>query len=201
MVLMKVAAVGIQSTNHGPFVLLKDADEEVALLIGIGYFEATQISMKLEHQEPPRPMTHDLLKSVLDALGAKVSKVSVNRLVQNTFYAQITLETSEAVLAIDSRPSDAIALALRVEAPIYVAENVLDQVGIRVKGTGEGQKITPEQIEQAEDAPAIPKTSELGQKIGVLNLRLKQAVEQEDYEQAAVIRDEIRELERVLEGN
>ena len=198
MVQMKVVAVGIEPTNHAPFVLLKNEEEEMALLIGIGIFEATQISMKLEHQQPPRPMTHDLLKSVLDGLGAKVSKVFVNKLAQDTFFAQITLEMSGAVVEIDSRPSDAIALALRVEAPIYVAEDVLDQAGLRVKGTGEEGEMIPG---QPDVSPAVSKAAKLGKKIGVLRVRLKKAVEEEDYETAAAIRDEIREFEQVLEGN
>ncbi|MCK5527922.1 MAG: bifunctional nuclease family protein [Candidatus Latescibacteria bacterium] len=198
MVQMKVVAVGIEPTNHAPFVLLKNEEEEMALLIGIGIFEATQISMKLEHQQPPRPMTHDLLKSVLDGLGAKVSKVFVNKLAQDTFFAQITLEMNGAVVEIDSRPSDAIALALRVEAPIYVAEDVLDQAGLRVKGTGEEGEMIPG---QPDVSWAVSKAAKLGKKIGVLRVRLKKAVEEEDYETAAAIRDEIREFEQGLEGN
>jgi bifunctional DNase/RNase len=201
MVQMKVVAVGIEPTNHAPFVLLKNEEQKMALFIGIGIFEATQISMKLEHQQPPRPMTHDLLKSVLDGLGAKVSKVFVNKLAQDTFFAQITLEMNGAVVEIDSRPSDAIALALRVEVPIYVAEEVLDQAGVRVKRAGEGGEMIPEQIGHPDVSPALSKAAELGKKIGVLRVRLKKAVEEEDYETAAAIRDEIRGLEKPAEGN
>ncbi len=201
MVQMKVVAVGIEPTNNAPFVLLKNEEQKMVLFIGIGIFEATQISMKLEHQQPPRPMTHDLLKSVLDGLGAKVSKVFVNKLAQDTFFAQITLEMNGAVVEIDSRPSDAIALALRVEVPIYVAEEVLDQAGVRVKRAGEGGVTIPGQAGQPDVSPVVSKAAELGKKIGVLRVRLKKAVEEEDYETAAAIRDEIRGLEKPVEGN
>ena len=201
MVQMKVVAVGIEPTNHAPFVLLKNEEQELALLIGIGIFEATQISMKLEHQQPPRPMTHDLLKSVLDGLGAKVSKVFVNKLVQDTFFAQIALEMNGAVVEVDSRPSDAIALALRVEAPIYVAEEVLDQAGVRVKRAGEEGETIPGKAGHPDVSPVVSKAAELGKKIGVLKVRLKKSVEEEDYETAAAIRDEIRGLEKPAEGN
>lgn len=202
MVQMKVIAVGFEQTSNSPFVLLKDEDQGIVLLIGIGIFEATQISMKLENREAPRPMTHDLLKSVLDGLGAKVSKIFVNALAQDTFFAQITLEMNGSILEIDSRPSDAIALALRVDAPIYVAEHVLDQAGIRVKeGIGEQGEMILEQAEQPEVSPADSKAMELGKKIGVLKVQLKKSVEGEDYEKAASIRDEIRELEKSVEGN
>ena len=201
MVQMKVVAVGIEPTNHAPFVLLKNEEDEMALLIGIGIFEATQISMKLEHQQPPRPMTHDLLKSVLDGLGAKVSKVFVNKLAQDTFFAQITLEMNGVVVEVDSRPSDAIALALRVEAPIYVAEEVLGQAGVRVKGAGEEGETMPGKVGHPDVSPVVSKAAELGKKIGVLRVRLKKAVEVEDYETAAAIRDEIRGLEKSAEGN
>ncbi len=201
MVQMKVVAVGIEPTNHAPFVLLKNDEQEMALLIGIGIFEATQISMKLERQQPPRPMTHDLLKSVLDGLGVKVSKVFVNKLAQDTFFAQIMLEMNGDVVEIDSRPSDAIALALRVEVPIYVAEEVLHQAGVRVKAAGEEGEMIPGQVGQPDGSPVVSKAAELGKKIGVLKVRLKKAVEDEDYEKAAAIRDETREFEQVSEEN
>jgi len=201
MVQMKVAAVGLEPTSNAPFILLKDEEQGIVLLIGIGIFEATQISMKLENQEPPRPMTHDLLKSVLDGLGAKVSKIFVNALAQDTFFAQITLEMNGSVVEIDSRPSDAIALALRVQAPIYVAEEVLDQVGVRVKEIGEQDEIILEEAEQPDVSPADSEAMELVKKIGVLKVQLKKAVEDEDYEKAAGIRDEIRKLKKGTEGN
>ena len=106
-----------------------------------------------------------------------------------------------AVVEVDSRPSDAIALALRVEAPIYVAEEVLGQAGVRVKGAREEGETIPGKAGQLDVAPVVSKAAELGKKIGVLKVRLKKAVEEEDYETAAAIRDEIRGLEQGLEGN
>jgi bifunctional DNase/RNase len=124
---MTVRGIALDPITNMPIIILKDVDERKALPIWVGIFEANAIALELEKVTTPRPMTHDLLKSVLDGLGVTVRQVIVNDLKDNTFFAVIELNSNGAVINIDSRPSDAIALALRVNAPIFVAENVVAQ--------------------------------------------------------------------------
>ena len=127
MIQMTVRGIALDPITNMPIIILKDVDERKALPIWVGIFEANAIALELEKVTTPRPMTHDLLKSVLDGLGVTVRQVIVNDLKDNTFFAVIELNSNGAVINIDSRPSDAIALALRVNAPIFVAENVVAQ--------------------------------------------------------------------------
>lgn len=124
---MKVRGIAVDPNLKTPAVILTDDDEKRYLPIWIGVAEATAIFIQLNEQTLPRPMTHDLLKSVIDALGAKVIKIVVNDINQNTFFARIVLETPSngEKFDIDARPSDAIALALRTNSPIFVAEKVV----------------------------------------------------------------------------
>ncbi|MGQ9630854.1 MAG: bifunctional nuclease family protein [bacterium] len=125
MVEMEVKGIAIDSRTMLPVMVLKDAEEKRILPIWIGGFEAQAIIMQLEGVKPPRPMTHDLLTNILGTIKAKVSKVLVTELRDNTFYAVITLQTETDTYEIDARPSDAVAIALRNDAPIYVAESVI----------------------------------------------------------------------------
>jgi len=122
---MKVAGITVDPFTNTPIVILKDLEEQDVLPIWIGLLEASSIATALENVQTPRPMTHDLLKSVLDNLGAKVVKIEVNDLRDNTYYAVIHLHFKDKRLVLDARPSDAIALALRVHASIFVDENVI----------------------------------------------------------------------------
>jgi bifunctional DNase/RNase len=122
---MKVAGITVDPFTNTPIVILKDLEEQDVLPIWIGLLEASSIATALENVQTPRPMTHDLLKNVLDVLEAKVFKIEVNDLKDNTYYAVIHLEVNGQRLTIDSRPSDAIALALRVGASIFVDELVI----------------------------------------------------------------------------
>jgi len=127
MIEMKVRGIAVDPNLKTPAVILTDDDEKRYLPIWIGVAEATAIFIQLNDQSLPRPMTHDLLKSVIETLGAKVVKVLVNDINQNTFFARIFLEQGEGgeKIEIDARPSDAIALALRTRSPIFVAEKVV----------------------------------------------------------------------------
>ena len=188
--------MGVEPTSKWPFVLLKDDESGMVLPIGIGFFEANQISMKLENREPPRPMPYDLLRSILEQLGVTVEKVVVNALAQNTFFALITLKVNGQTLEIDSRPSDAIALALRVQAPIYVAEEVMEEAGVQMKEQEDVQLETPLEEVSSTSTAEPSEEEELDKRIGVLRLKLQKAVESENYEEAAKIRDELRALEK-----
>ena len=125
MLQMVVKGLTLDPLTNMPIVILKDVEGNRALPIWIGTFEANAIALEMERVTTPRPMTHDLIRNILEGLKAKVSRIVVNDLRDNTFYAVIFLAVNGAEVAIDSRPSDAIALALRVKAPIFVAEKVI----------------------------------------------------------------------------
>jgi hypothetical protein len=129
MVEMKVQGLVFDSETNQSIVILKEEATGRTLPIWVGIFEANAITMGIEHTYTPRPMTHDLLKNIIEGLQAAVRKIMVTELKANTFYAVVILESEGRQVEIDSRPSDAIALALRTQAPIYVAEKVLDAAG------------------------------------------------------------------------
>jgi len=129
LVEMRVAVVTHDPNTNRPVLILKNEDEGKILPIWIGPYEAYAIMMAIEGVEPTRPMTHDLIKNLLQAMDAQVERVVVNDLADNTFYARIVVETREATLEVDARPSDAIAVALRAAAPIYVTKEILDAGG------------------------------------------------------------------------
>ena len=122
---MKVKNLVLDPLSNMPMIILRDEDDKRSLSIWVGLPEANAIALELEKIPTQRPMTHDLIKNILEAVEARVSKVVVTDLRENTFYAVIHLRLGTTDLTVDSRPSDAIALALRVEAPIFVAEAVL----------------------------------------------------------------------------
>lgn len=122
---MKVTGLVMDPQTNTPILILKDLQEKVSLPIWIGLLEATSIATELEKIQFPRPMTHDLLRNCLDHLNVRVERIEVCDLRNNTYYALIYLRDEEKVSSIDARPSDAIAIALRTNAPIYVKEEVL----------------------------------------------------------------------------
>jgi uncharacterized protein len=123
---MTVAGITLDPTNNMPIVILKDVENKVAIPIWIGLVEASAIATEIEGVELARPMTHDLLKSVLETLGGKLDHIAVSDLRDNTFYALLFIERGDEMLKIDSRPSDAIALALRTRSDLFVAQKVID---------------------------------------------------------------------------
>jgi uncharacterized protein len=122
---MVVKGLTLDPLTNMPIIILKDVEGNRALPIWIGANEANAIAMEMERITTPRPMTHDLIRNILEGLKAKVSRIVINDLRDNTFYAVIFLTVNGTEVAIDSRPSDAIALALRVKSPIFVAEKVI----------------------------------------------------------------------------
>jgi uncharacterized protein len=131
---MLIYGVSFDLVGKQPIVLLKTAEGNKFLPIWIGHPEAAAILMKLQSQAPPRPMTHDLLSDMLEQLGAQVTRITVTELRENTFYAQITLQQDGSEIEVDSRPSDAIALAIRAEAPIFAADRVIEESAIEFEG-------------------------------------------------------------------
>lgn len=125
---MKIKGLMIDPVSNMPIIILKNPTGESVLPIWVGIFEANAIAMQMENIISPRPMTHDLLKNVIDAFGAAIQRIVITDLKENTFFASIFLERNEAgEVCIDSRPSDAMALALRADAPIFVEQSVLDK--------------------------------------------------------------------------
>ncbi|MBN1282513.1 MAG: bifunctional nuclease family protein [Proteobacteria bacterium] len=124
---MKVTGLTIDPFTSMPIIILKDMEEKCALPIWIGLIEASAIATEIEHIELSRPMTHDLLKNVFDAVGISVIRVEVSDLADNTFYARLILTQQGREFVMDSRPSDAIAVALRSGSPIFVARGVIDK--------------------------------------------------------------------------
>ena len=127
---MSIYGVSFDMVGKQPIVLLRTLDGTKFLPIWIGHPEAAAILMKLQGTPTPRPMTHDLVTDMLGELNASVARVAVTELRENTFYAQITLQVNGSEIEIDSRPSDAIALAVRADAKIYVADEVIDDSAI-----------------------------------------------------------------------
>ena len=177
------------STGGAYAILLKEVGGNRRLPIIIGAFEAQAIALEIEGIKPPRPLTHDLLKNIIDNLSAAVIEIIVDELRENTFYAKIIMDVSSVTNEIDSRPSDAIALAVRAQAPIYVAETVM-QAAAFVPSDETGKQTEPAHRETADEE--IPKTKEA--KIASLQNKLKEAIEAEEYERAAKIRDDIQRL-------
>jgi len=176
------------STGGAYAILLKEIEGTRRLPIIIGAFEAQAIALEMEGIKPPRPLTHDLLKTLVDNLGANVVEIVVNELKENTFYAKIILEASGLTNEIDARPSDAIALAVRTYAPIFVNELVMsaaafipsDETDIAGFGTSDLES----------DKRPMSKEAQLA----ALQDKLREALESEEFERAAKLRDDIKRL-------
>jgi bifunctional DNase/RNase len=203
---IQVDIVGLSATPTGPSsyaLILKEVGGDRRLPIIIGSFEAQAIALELENVKPPRPLTHDLIKNILDGLGVSMIEVVVTDLRDGTFYAKIYLELNGLTYEIDSRPSDAIAVALRCGAPIYVNEEVMEEAGFAPE-----EETSAEEIEEEEENPSLsdedvteppapkrtPKPTSKEEKLAELQRQLEEAIKKEDYERAAKIRDEIRRL-------
>ena len=161
MLEMTIDSIRVSPMNYQRVVILKEKDADRYLPIWIGPAEADAIAVKLQDLSVPRPLTHDLLRTIIDTLGASIQHILVNDLQNDTFYAKITIQANGATKELDCRPSDAVALAVRAEVPIYVEESVLDKAGILLdKETG--KPIGAEDGESSgEEKPAEMKEEEL----------------------------------------
>jgi hypothetical protein len=177
------------ATGGAYAILLKEVDGKKRLPIIIGAFEAQAIALEIEGIKPPRPLTHDLLKQLTDSLGGTVLEIFIDELRDNTFYAKIILEVSGFSQELDARPSDAIALAVRTQAPIFVSETVMEAAAF-VPSEETDESTTSDQSTATESK--IPPSKEA--KLASLQNRLREAIEGEEYERAAKIRDQIKNL-------
>lgn len=202
LVRLNIKGISYSQTQNGAYALiLSEVEGERKLPIVIGAFEAQSIAIALEKEiRPPRPLTHDLFKNFSDRFEIVVKQVIIHKLVDGVFYSSLICERDKIEEIIDARTSDAIALALRFQAPIFTYKNILDKAGIYLKGDSseEEEKENQEkeniivdelfsnEIEMKSNDPDYKKLS-----LNELNNMLDQAVKNEDYEKAARLRDEI----------
>lgn len=203
LVKLTIKGISYSQTQNGAYALiLNEVDGDRKLPIVIGAFEAQSIAIALEKEiRPPRPLTHDLFKNFAERFDIVVKQVIIHKLVDGVFYSSIICERDKIEEIIDARTSDAIALALRFNAPIFTYKNILDKAGIYLKANpAEGEK-----AEESDDVLSTPETfgmetSRAGDTYAQLSLselheQLQNAVQDEDYEKAAKIRDEISKRE------
>ncbi|MGA2547506.1 MAG: bifunctional nuclease family protein [Rectinemataceae bacterium] len=195
----------VAQTDQGNVVLVRPKGSELAVPIFIGQLETQSILIGMGGVDVPRPLSHDLVLSVVSSLHAEVTRIEIHDLREGTFYARLVLRAEDRDLVVDARPSDAIGIAVRAGCPVFIAESVIEEAGISVNlvaglQVGEAEARAPSTgSESASDARSpgfgivVPASSEAA----ILRLRaeLESAVADEDYERAASIRDKLRELE------
>ena len=190
-VLVDILGLSTNPASGGAYALiLREVNGNRRLPIIIGASEAQSIALEMEGIKPPRPLTHDLMKNIIAAFGAELSDILIDDLRDGTFYAKLNIDSQ----MIDSRPSDAIALAVRYGVQIYVAASVMDEAAfVPEEEEEEGRPSQPSapQASKQQHTPPSGKITRLEQ----LNQQLKEAIEKENYEKAAALRDEIRKLE------
>jgi len=206
---VQVDIVGIStspSSNGAYALILQESNGQRRLPIVIGAFEAQAIALEMEGIHPPRPMTHDLMKSTIESLGASLVEVVINDLNDGTFYAQLILDSTG--VEIDARPSDAIALAVRFQAPIFVKDEVMTEASFIPEGDVTGglepddedddddilRRSRRQEEEEAREKAKAEKSKKPMSQMEMLKQELEKAIAQEDYEKAAILRDEIAQL-------
>lgn len=183
---MNILGLSTSPSSGGAYALiLSEASGNRRLPIIIGTFEAQAIALELEHIKPPRPMTHDLLKKSIQNFDIDVGEVFINDLSEGTFYAKIIYKKNGDHIEQDSRPSDAIALAVRFKAPIFVDEAILEEAGIL-----SDEKTSPASSAFNQSGKPVKEMSEMER----LDDELQTAIETENYEKAARLRDKINKL-------
>jgi bifunctional DNase/RNase len=194
-VLVDILGLSTNPASGGAYALiLREVEGSRRLPIIIGQAEAQSIALEMEGIKPPRPLTHDLMKNIISAFGAELTDVLIDDLRDGTFYAKLNIDNQ----LIDSRPSDAIALAVRYGAQIFVSAAVMDEAAFvpeeeedeEKKEEGKAKQ-TPSTSKQQKIPPETAKVTRLEE----MHQQLRQAIEKEDYEKAASLRDEIRRLE------
>lgn len=201
LVRLNIKGISYSQTQNGAYALiLSEVDGDRKLPIVIGAFEAQSIAIALEKEiRPPRPLTHDLFKNFADRFDIVVKQVIIHKLVDGVFYSSLICERDKIEEIIDARTSDAIALALRFQAPIFTYKNILDKAGIYLKvnpkkGEEEQDNILMDDLVAEEIESQSPEIYK-GKTLQELHTLLDEAVANEDYEKAAKIRDEISKRE------
>lgn len=185
---LKVLGISYSQTQSGAYALvLAEEEGERRIPIIIGGFEAQSIVIKLENLEPPRPLTHDLFKSFADIFGVTVFEVFIDRLDEGVFYSKIVCSNGEEDFSIDSRTSDAVALALRFNCPVYTTEEIIERAGIVISPADE--EVEPESEEESYTSNDPGEYDVLPEE--ELTKMMDEAVKQEDYERAAALKREL----------
>ena len=190
MNLVEVKRISYYPPSKGYAVLLQEKDSDRSLPIIVGSSEAQAIALYLEGVDMPRPMTHDLLINVLENLEGEINRVSIARISNGTFFAEIEMSNPQiGEMIIDARPSDAIAIALRTLSPIYVSDEVMGAAGVDnlASGSEVAEHITSEELTKESSEETVLEN---------LNEALEKAVSEEEYEVAARLRDRIKQLEK-----
>lgn len=177
--LIPAEVLTIAKTEQGDAVLIKPKGTNIAVPILIGSAEADSILLGIRKVKIPRPLTHDLLISTLDTLDVFIKRIEITELQNSTFYAKLIIIQNGEEISIDSRPSDCIAIAVRTKCDMYIDEIVVDEAGIPLSSSDDDDEVGEHLI-------------------GALKSKLEEAVEDENYEEAAVIRDKINELEKTV---
>lgn len=189
---MDILGLSTSPSSGGAYALiLNETEGNRRLPIIIGTFEAQAIALELEHIKPPRPMTHDLLRNVIQSFNTFVKQITIHELKEGTFYAKVLYDHDGQNIEQDARPSDAIALAIRFNAPIYVSKLILDEAGIISEPKPDD--IDEPSVMKEEQRSARPESAGDAQ-LRRLEKSLTKAIAEEDYESAARIRDEIRKM-------
>lgn len=191
---LKVLGISYSQSQSGAYALvMMEENGPRRIPIIIGGFEAQSIVIKLENLQPPRPLTHDLFKSFADAFNIELAEVFIHKLEDGIFYAQLVCYRDDEEIIIDSRTSDAVALALRFDCPIYTTEEIMEKAGITVSQTSEASAETS----GATQTDKIEETSMFeGYTDEELYRMIDEAIKTEDYERAASIRDELEKRKR-----
>jgi len=191
---LKVLGISYSQTQSGAYalVLIEEAGERRIPII-IGGFEAQAIVIKLENLDPPRPLTHDLFKSFADEFNIKVSEVFIYKLEEGVFYSTLVCSNGEKEFSIDSRTSDAVALALRFNCPIYITENILEKAGIVINPS----ESTINPISEKDNLYETEAGKYDSYSDDELYRMIDEAIKTEDYERAASIRDEIEKRKKL----
>lgn len=192
---MEILGLSSSPSSGGAYALiLNEVNGGRRLPIIIGTHEAQAIALELEHIKPPRPMTHDLMVQIIQNLEATVEHVYVNALSKGTFYAQILVIDRGVEKTLDARPSDAIALALRLRTTIYVDDLILREAGITTEQRASTEETVQTESAEMEDDPLTQKASLAFKEIEDLEKELDQAIKNEDYERAAMLRDKLNRM-------
>ena len=190
---LQVDILGLSTSPHtnGAYALiLYELEGKRKLPIIIGGFEAQAIALKLENIKPPRPFTHDLFKNIADVFHLHVNEIIIDELHNETFYAKVVCEVNGEVHEIDARPSDAIAIAVRFNAPLFVTEEIMNEAGIKEEQKEDGEE---DEVLQAEEVSPHALVSP-NVRLEELQSALNDAISSENYEEAARLRDEITRL-------
>jgi len=172
----------VAQTDQGNVVLVRPKHSELAVPIFIGQLETQSILIGLGHVEVPRPLTHDLFLSSLKTLGAELTRIEINDLKDGTFFARLQISRGGETFLVDARPSDAIAAAVRAGCPVFISESIVEEAGISVNLVSESARLEASSAGEEDEKEKLRK-------------ELEEAIANEHYERAAIIRDKLKEME------